>query len=153
MDALQIFATGGASGLIGLALFLLFKFLQSRHHLVSQCTKDGVNIVADASTPNIIPPIVDAKNNVCQAKGLPRQGERSDDSSTIQQPREDSRENVESGSDGAGGKRCSLCSGGHTNAAGASESKTGEDAAGQKEPQGDGISGGSNPSTSGGGQP
>jgi len=63
MDPIQIFATGGASGLAGLVIFLCFKFLQSRHHLVSQCTKDGITVTADANSPKIIlPKVEDAKN-------------------------------------------------------------------------------------------
>jgi hypothetical protein len=63
MDPLQVFATGGASGLAGLLIFLCFKFLQSRHHLVSQCTRDGITVTADASSPkNILPSVEDAKD-------------------------------------------------------------------------------------------
>jgi len=62
MDAVQIFATGGASGLVGLVIFLIFKFLQSRHHLVSKCTKEGITVVADVSTPKNISPPVDVKD-------------------------------------------------------------------------------------------
>ena len=54
MDPVEIFATGGASGLAGLVIYLVFRFLQSRHHLVSKCDKDGVTVIADASTPKNI---------------------------------------------------------------------------------------------------
>lgn len=64
MDPLQIFATGGASGLAGLVIFLCFRFLQSRHHLVSKCTKDGITVTADATSPKIIlSPVEDAQNH------------------------------------------------------------------------------------------
>jgi len=53
MNLYQIFATGGASALAVVALLALLKFLQSRHHIVSKCTKEGITLVADTNTPRI----------------------------------------------------------------------------------------------------
>ena len=51
MDISQIFATGGASGLAISIVYIIFKFLQSRRHLASNCSRDGVSVVVDASSP------------------------------------------------------------------------------------------------------
>lgn len=51
MDLPQIFATGGVSGLAISIVYIIFKFLQSRRHLASNCSRNGVSIVADAGTP------------------------------------------------------------------------------------------------------
>tara|TARA_R110000868_G_scaffold124210_1_gene328538 strand:- start:262 stop:552 length:291 start_codon:yes stop_codon:yes gene_type:complete len=61
MDVSQIFATGGVSSLAISIVYIIFKFLQSRRHLASNCSRNGVSIVADAGTPKIkdkINPIV-----------------------------------------------------------------------------------------------
>jgi hypothetical protein len=51
MDISQIFATGGVSGLAISIVYIIFKFLQSRRHLASNCSREGVSIVADATSP------------------------------------------------------------------------------------------------------
>jgi hypothetical protein len=53
MNLYQVFATGGASALAVVALLGTLKFLQSRHHIVSKCTKEGITLVADTNTPRI----------------------------------------------------------------------------------------------------
>ena len=51
MDISQIFATGGVSSLAISIVYIIFKFLQSRRHLASNCSREGVSIVADATSP------------------------------------------------------------------------------------------------------
>ena len=48
---LQMVATGGTSALTIAILYFCYKFLQSRHHLVSKCSSKGIELVADTSTP------------------------------------------------------------------------------------------------------
>ena len=42
MNLYQVFATGGASALAVVALLATLKFLQSRHHIISKCTSEGM---------------------------------------------------------------------------------------------------------------
>ena len=53
MNLYQVFATGGASALAVVALLATLKFLQSRHHIVSKCTSEGITLVADTNTPRV----------------------------------------------------------------------------------------------------
>lgn len=48
---LQMLATGGTSAITIAILYFFYKFLQSRHHLVSKCSSKGIELVADTSTP------------------------------------------------------------------------------------------------------
>jgi len=50
-SVLQMVATGGTSALTIAILYFCYKFLQSRHHLVSKCSSKGIELVADTSTP------------------------------------------------------------------------------------------------------
>jgi len=63
MNLYQVFATGGASALAVVALLAILKFLQSRHHIISKCTSEGITLVADTNTPRVqnILHIVDEK--------------------------------------------------------------------------------------------
>jgi len=54
MDATQIFATGGASGTIGLLLFILYKFASTHHRIRSICCGRTVDIETEVPpTPEI----------------------------------------------------------------------------------------------------
>jgi len=71
-SVLQMVATGGTSALTIAILYFCYKFLQSRHHLVSKCSSKGIELVADTSTPKQNPlALVDAKQE------SHNQGERS----------------------------------------------------------------------------
>ena len=74
----QMFATGGASALAIVALLAILKFLQSRHHIVSKCSTDGITIEADTNTPRIqkILPIVDEKASTTTTGTCVRRGSR-----------------------------------------------------------------------------
>jgi len=50
-NLLQMLATGGTSALTVAILYFFYKFLQSRHHLVSKCSSKGIELIADSSTP------------------------------------------------------------------------------------------------------
>lgn len=51
MDAGQIFATGGATGTVGVVLFLLYKFLTTKHRVRSNCFGKVLEIETEASSP------------------------------------------------------------------------------------------------------
>jgi hypothetical protein len=60
MDANQIFATGGASGLVGIMGYLTYRFFFSKHRIVSRCCGKEVSLEVDGSTPkNNISPLLD----------------------------------------------------------------------------------------------
>jgi hypothetical protein len=118
MNLYQVFATGGASALAVVALLATLKFLQSRHHIVSKCTKEGITLVADTNTPRIqnILHTVDEKTSTTTTGTCVRRGSRQSepvengDGSGIQDSKsepnkEDGKENAESrvqeGSDAA----------------------------------------------------
>ena len=65
MDAGQIFATGGATGTVGVVLFLVYKFLTTKHRIRSNCFGKVVEIETEASSPpdKNISVIVDGSNN------------------------------------------------------------------------------------------
>lgn len=52
MDAGQIFATGGATGTVGVILFLVYKFLTTKHRIRSNCFGKVVEIETEASPPD-----------------------------------------------------------------------------------------------------
>lgn len=52
MDAGQIFATGGATGTVGVVLFLLYKFLTTKHRIRSNCFGKVVEIETEVSPPD-----------------------------------------------------------------------------------------------------
>lgn len=58
MDPSSIFATGGASGIIGIVGFLVYRFFFSKHRITSRCCGRELSIETEGSTPNINP-IVD----------------------------------------------------------------------------------------------
>jgi hypothetical protein len=118
MNLYQVFATGGASALTVVALLAILKFLKSRHHIVSKCTKEGITLVADTNTPRIqnILHTVDEKTSTTTTGTCVRRGSRQSepvengDGSGIQDSKsepnkEDGKENAESrvqeGSDAA----------------------------------------------------
>ena len=118
MNLYQVFATGGASALAVVALLAILKFLKSRHHIVSKCTKEGITLVADTNTPRIqnILHTVDEKTSTTTTGTCVRRGSRQSepvengDGSGIQDSKsepnkEDGKENAESrvqeGSDAA----------------------------------------------------
>jgi hypothetical protein len=51
MDASTIFATGGASGVVGVVGFLLYRFLFTKHRIASRCCGKEVTIDVEGSTP------------------------------------------------------------------------------------------------------
>ena len=73
----QVFATGGASALAVVALLATLKFLQSRHHIISKCTSEGITLVADTNTPRVqnILHIVDEKTKSNTGRRGSRQSE------------------------------------------------------------------------------
>ena len=83
----QMLATGGTTGLIILFLVGIYKFLQSRRHLVSQCSRLGITLIADNSTPTAssrivlqnIAPTVETKQDArpSDESKTPRRGARS----------------------------------------------------------------------------
>jgi hypothetical protein len=74
----QIFATGGVSALAAVALLAILKFLQSRHHIVSKCTSEGITLVADTNTPRVqnILHTVDEKASTTTTGTCVRRGSR-----------------------------------------------------------------------------
>lgn len=63
MDASQIFATGGASGAIGLIIYFAHRFFFSKHRVTSRCCGKEISLEVDASTPRInnVNPLVDER--------------------------------------------------------------------------------------------
>ena len=53
MDPSSMFATGGASGAIGLVLYLVYRFLFSKHRITSKCCGREMSIDVEGSTPQI----------------------------------------------------------------------------------------------------
>lgn len=49
MDATQLFATGGVSGVTALAFYLIYRFLFSKHRIVSKCCGKELSIDVEAS--------------------------------------------------------------------------------------------------------
>jgi hypothetical protein len=49
----QVFATGGASGIVLTALYLIYRFFFSKHRIVSKCCGREFSLETEASTPNI----------------------------------------------------------------------------------------------------
>ena len=59
MDASsQVFATGGASGIVMAVLWLVYRFFFSRHRVVSRCCGREFSLETEGSTPNINPMVV-----------------------------------------------------------------------------------------------
>jgi len=59
MDASsQVFATGGASGIVMAVLWLVYRFFFSRHRVVSRCCGREFSLETEGSTPNIRPMVV-----------------------------------------------------------------------------------------------
>ena len=68
MDLDQILATGGASGLSGVIIYFLYKFLTSKHKIVSDCCGKKFSIsTEDTSTNNVIIPVDDQDTNLPSA--------------------------------------------------------------------------------------
>jgi hypothetical protein len=65
MDANQVFATGGASGLVGVVGYLAYRFFFSKHRIVSRCCGKEMSLEVDGSTPrpNNINPLIDESSN------------------------------------------------------------------------------------------
>jgi len=53
MDPSSMFATGGASGAIGLVLYLVYRFFFSKHRITSKCCGREISIDVEGSTPQI----------------------------------------------------------------------------------------------------
>jgi len=51
MDANQILATGGTSGLVGVMGYLTYRFFFSKHRIVSRCCGREMSLEVDGSTP------------------------------------------------------------------------------------------------------
>jgi len=49
MDATQLFATGGVSGVTALGFYLIYRFLFSKHRIVSKCCGKELSIDVEAS--------------------------------------------------------------------------------------------------------
>ena len=49
----QVFATGGASGAVMLALWILYRFFFSKHKVVSRCCGRELSLETEGSTPSI----------------------------------------------------------------------------------------------------
>jgi hypothetical protein len=49
MDATQLFATGGVSGVTALAFYLIYRFLFSKHRIVSKCCGRELSIDVEGS--------------------------------------------------------------------------------------------------------
>lgn len=74
MDAGQIFATGGATGTVGVVLFLLYKFLTTKHRIRSNCFGRVVEIETEASSPpdkNITVVVDERSNPITRRKEYP----------------------------------------------------------------------------------
>lgn len=54
----QVFATGGASGIVMAVLWLVYRFFFSRHRVVSRCCGREFSLETEGSTPNINPMVV-----------------------------------------------------------------------------------------------
>ena len=77
MDANQVFATGGVSGLTGLILFIVYKFLFTKHSIRSRCC--GKEIALETSgddTPKKTNPLVELRNVEVRDKREPDESER-----------------------------------------------------------------------------
>jgi hypothetical protein len=54
MNAEEVWATGGASGITGIVLFLVYRFCFSKHRIKSMCCGKEVSIETNADTPKEI---------------------------------------------------------------------------------------------------
>lgn len=55
----QVFATGGASGIVMAILWIVYRFLFSRHRVTSRCCGREFSLETEGSTPNIRPIVVE----------------------------------------------------------------------------------------------
>ena len=55
----QVFATGGASGIVMAVLWIVYRFLFSRHRVTSRCCGREFSLETEGSTPNIRPIVVE----------------------------------------------------------------------------------------------
>jgi len=53
MEADQILATGGASGITGIALFLIYRFFFSKHRIKSNCCGKEISIETNGSEKDL----------------------------------------------------------------------------------------------------
>lgn len=64
MEPSQVFATGGASGLVGVLIYFIYKFLTTKHRVRSKCCGMELSVATEADTspvPKIhTPPVVNA---------------------------------------------------------------------------------------------
>jgi hypothetical protein len=49
----QVFATGGASGVVMVALWMIYRFFFSKHKVVSRCCGRELSVETEGSTPSI----------------------------------------------------------------------------------------------------
>ena len=77
MEASQVFATGGASGVIGIVLYLVYRFFFSKHRIVSRCCGKEFSLEVDSSTPRInnINSLVDEPKATSNEGGCARERE------------------------------------------------------------------------------
>jgi hypothetical protein len=109
MDANQVFATGGASGLVGVIGYLAYRFFFSKHRIVSRCCGKEMSLEVDGSTPkaNNIKPLVDEDTR--NESRCSRERERSSEPSEGRnQERVSRREEDEKDDKGEGIKRDSI---------------------------------------------
>ena len=61
MDPSSLFATGGASGAVGLGLYIIYRFFFSKHRITSRCCGREMSIDVEGSTPRInnVKPLVE----------------------------------------------------------------------------------------------
>ena len=74
MDPSSIFATGGASGIIGIVGFLVYRFFFSKHKITSRCCGRELSIETEGSTPKINPIVDEVQSKVSPGDASRPQG-------------------------------------------------------------------------------
>lgn len=77
----QVFATGGASGIVMMALWIIYRFFFSKHKVVSRCCGRELSLETEGSTPNLkAVPIVE---NASASPPHPTQQDSTDSSKPV----------------------------------------------------------------------